>query len=114
MKKMLSLLPLLMMAVLLVSCSEDEKETCDQLGYGDKPEECKNAEITVCTADETYFIFNGVRYDKIDSDNPDDNTLVKACAPNASAQRVMQISLELDAVTLQFVNEARTAALCQQ
>lgn len=107
MKNLLISLPFLLMTVLLSSCSDDE--TCDILDKNDKPSQCADADITVCTGDETYFIFNGTRYDNIGGDGG----LVEACDPNASAQAALEIQLKLDAVAQRLFNEARSAAVCQ-
>ncbi|MCG8580920.1 MAG: hypothetical protein MI866_13445 [Bacteroidales bacterium] len=106
MKKLLKVLPFLLVPALMISCSEDDdKETCDELTQDDKPAQCANADITVCTGDNTYFIFNGTEYTNV-------SDLVDACAPGAAFEEQQMIHMQFDAITQQLINEARTAALC--
>ncbi len=120
MKKLLSLLPFLLMSILLSSCSEDDAETCDVLENDFKPQQCVDADITVCTGDNTYYIFDGIKYDRdgnlmegTSNNNSDVSDLILACDPDASAQTAILIQLKLDEVTQRLINEACSAAICQ-
>ncbi|MBR8536895.1 hypothetical protein KEM09_15410 [Carboxylicivirga mesophila] len=107
MKKLLKVLPFLLGVALLSSCSDDDdKETCDELTQNDKPAQCVDADITVCTGDDTYFIFNGTEYYEV-------SDLVNACAPGAAFEEAKMIHMQFDAVAMRLLNEARAAAICQ-
>jgi len=120
MKKLLKLIPFLLVAAMFASCSDDDNdETCDILDETVKPSQCKTADISVCTSNETYYIFNGKKYDingKLIGENSGNTSeisdLVLACDPNASAQQASLIQMQFNTVTQQLINEARAAAIC--
>jgi len=122
MRNLLKLLPFFSIGIVslgVVSCSEEE-DSCEIVDDEFKPDQCVNADISVCSGDETYYIFNGVKYDangnliEGESNNSSDlSDLVLACDPNATETSAMLIQLKLDIVTEQLLIKAKTAAICK-
>jgi hypothetical protein len=110
MKNFFKLMPFLLMVIFagtIVSCSDDDDnndESCDQ--FDDNVGTCSAADITACCDDEgaCYYLYKGDRYNDV-------NALAAQCA-SGSAMQIQDLELQLDNFTVQLINEARTAALC--
>jgi hypothetical protein len=106
MKKQLSLLTYLFALALMASftsCESDDEETCDDTPLS----QCPSADIATCCPDDgdCYYIYNGDKYTSKDD-------IVALCKPKASAQEIQLMQMELDKHTMQLLDEARSAAIC--
>ncbi len=95
---------------LTYACDSDPDEECQEYPA------CEVSAIN-CIADENgngYFTYNGEKY-PYTLNNVDDvqkELLAKMC-PASSQAHIDWIHSELSGQTLQFINEARSAAICQ-
>lgn len=89
----------------LVACSDDSKESCDK--FDDNVGTCSADDITACCDDggSCYYIYKGEEYSNV-------NDLASVCQ-SGSAMSLQEISMQLDNFTIQLIEEARTAAICQ-
>jgi len=112
MKKTLKLLRAMMICGLIfagVGCSSDDdpEESCQ------KPDQnvgtCSADDITICCNDDEvcYYIYKGTEYAEADLAD-----LAAACA-SGSAKQAISLQMELDSYTLELINQARKAAVCQ-
>ncbi|WP_430813071.1 hypothetical protein [Carboxylicivirga sp. RSCT41] len=107
MNKLVKILPavLLMFSLSIVGCSDDDsEETCNK--NDSNIGTCSADDITACCDDSgsCYFIYQGTEYASAGD--------LAAVCQSSSAMQLKAIEMELDAITQQLINEARTAALC--
>jgi len=108
MKKLIKLMPglLLMFSLSMVGCSDDDsEESCNK--NDSNIGTCSADDITACCDDggSCYFIYKGKEYATA-------GDLASECQ-SSSAYELKAIEMQLDAITTQLINEARTAALCE-
>ena len=109
MKKLLKLSPFIVFSLLtisLIGCSnDDDKESCTKSKQNIGT--CSADDITACCDAESkcYYVYNGKNYSL--------DEIADMCAPNASAQHLKSTQLQLDVITQQLINEARSAAICR-
>ncbi|WP_430810420.1 MULTISPECIES: hypothetical protein [unclassified Carboxylicivirga] len=102
--KRVGFLSLGLLLTALVACSEDTKESCDR--FDRDVASCSADDITACCDDggSCYYVYKGKEYSDV-------NDLAAVCQ-SGSAMHIEDIALQLDNFTLQLIEEARTAALC--
>lgn len=109
MHKLLKLLPFILLGLVATtnsSCSEsDPEESCkvSQTDIGT----CSADDISVCCDEDgaCYYTYKGTDYDDVDD-------IAGVCQPQASAAELKSLTIQMDALTQQLINEARTAAAC--
>ncbi|TRX71831.1 hypothetical protein [Carboxylicivirga sp. M1479] len=92
-------------SISLMSCDDDPEESCNK--NEDDIGTCSADDITACCDDggSCYFIYQGEEYSSA-------TELANICKPG-SAQQLKAFEIQLDDITMQLINEARSAAICQ-
>lgn len=108
MKKNFKLIGIYTLGVFLtamVACSDDTKESCDK--FDENVGTCSADDITACCDDggSCYYVYKGEEYSNV-------NDLASVCQ-SGSAMNLQEIKLQLDNFTMQLIDEARAAAICQ-